>query len=722
MAAGQQPVNDDWEDVEWEDTSDPTPAVSQFEVPAQAEEPGFLSRAWSAISEPLTDAPSRFARSIGDWLEAPSLSTAPTGEGGIGDYLRERYAMAKGFGAGALEGIGDLVSGFTSPVNLATTVATGGASTAARAGLPQVARAANLVGKGAGLLTAGHGAGQVLSPETSLAEKGMGLVEMAGGGAAMLHTPTTTPRTSGSGISEPISGPRTGPAARPGETPSTAGKAPTGALSPVKGASPEVAPGVVDKFAETRKVPVGTRYTIKPEAMNRRKMADAIKLGFEYEGLDDSGRIIIRKVRPSPDVRIPEPPQLESNAWAEAANLPRTLMSSMDMSAPLRQGIGLIHKKAFWTALPDMVKAWGSEDAYKGIMQSITDDPIFKRTVNARGDVQPSFAEKAGLQLTDLTNMTRREESIMSSLAERVPGVRRSNRAYTAFLNKLRADTFKQMAGDFGAYSGMDARNNLPLAKSIADFVNTASGRGNLGAAEPAAKVLSSVLFSPRLIASRLGMMGQAGRAVFSPEVYMMQSPSVRREYLKSLAAIAATAGTFTQLARMAGATVETDPASSDFGKVKFGNTRIDPYGGFQQYVVAMQRLMPSLDLSSAGLGEIGGRMKSTMTGREYSLDDSGFGRSTRADVLARFLRSKTNPIINFGWGLMAGQRELSGQPMDLTNLNPMENSIAQRFLPMLSQDIYDLVQSEETPLPAKGLAAFLASVGMGSQTYGNER
>jgi hypothetical protein len=111
--------------------------------------------------------------------------------------------------------------------------------------------------------------------------------------------------------------------------------------------------------------------------------------------------------------------------------------------------------------------------------------------------------------------------------------------------------------------------------------------------------------------------------------------------------------------------------------------------------------------------------MQSTQTGRQYSLAHPAFGQSDRADVALRFLRGKTNPIINFGWGLMAGQKELSGKPMNMTTSNPMENAIAQRFIPMLWQDIYDLYNSEATPLPAKVGAGVAATLGMGSQTYG---
>src|SRR4030095_3325935 len=198
----QKPV-DDWEDVDdWQDVSTPapnTPAVQPVEEP---EPSGFFSRAWHAVSDPLTDAPSRFARSIGDYIDQPSLATSPTGEGGIGDYLRERAAMVKGFGAGAMQGVGDLVSGFTSPLNIATTLATGGASTAAKAGLPQIARGLSLGSKALAAPVILHGAGNVLSPESTLAERGQGLVEMAGGGAAALHTPSAKPVTAGTVAAE----------------------------------------------------------------------------------------------------------------------------------------------------------------------------------------------------------------------------------------------------------------------------------------------------------------------------------------------------------------------------------------------------------------------------------------------------------------------------------------------------------------------------------------
>jgi hypothetical protein len=622
-----------------------------------------------------------------------------------------------GFLAGSTKGIGDVLTGFTSPANIAATAAGFGEAGAARAGLPGIAKA---IGVGQKVLSApvvAEGAMHTLSPDSTLSQRGMGIAEMAGGLAGMKgHAPAeTVPETVGA----------KSPADFMPEDTTVPPKNKSTAMSnpPTEQLGKQNDITYTDKYAKFREVPTGTIYKVSTSTKMPMTIKEAMDLGFEYKGVEN-GKIVIQKTKDSPVVNIPENEPTKSNSLMDIANVPRTIMASEDFSAPLRQGLGLIHKKEFWKALPDMFKAFGDENAYKATMDGIADRPLFRKQVSADGNVKPSFAENAGLKLTNLNDMSKREESMMSTLAEKVPGVKASNRAYTAFLNKVRADVFEQMNEDFGVFSG--DKPNINTASKIADFVNAASGRGKLSvdafgktySAEPAAKVLSSVLFSPRLMASRLQMMSEGARAVFSPEVYMMREPSIRREYLKSLFAIAAVGNTFAQVGRLAGGTVESDPGSSDFGKLKFGNTRIDPYGGFQQIVTLAQRMMPHLDLSSIGLGKIGGEMKSTTTGVKYDLSNPKFGQSDRADTLLRFIRSKTNPIINFGWGLASHGTELSGQPMNMTTPNPMNNSIMQRFVPMLWQDIYDLYKEKQTPLPAKVLAGAAGTFGMGSQTY----
>lgn len=449
---------------------------------------------------------------------------------------------------------------------------------------------------------------------------------------------------------------------------------------------------------------------------------EVAKHGFEFDGVHTNGKLRFKKVRdtsgqPTPlletDIGQTRPTQAgvkehlgviadkkRESALVEAFNFPRGVMASMDFSAPLRQGLGLIHKKEFWSAIKPMFKAWASEDAFRQSQQAIAERPLFRERPNPKNpdNPLPSFADDAGLKLTDLTDLSKREEAIMSTWAEKVPGVRRSNRAYVAFLNNLRADTFESLIKS-GKVFGADANANLPLARELANFVNTATGRGSLGKLEQSAVALNTLFFSPRLIASRLQMM--------NPQYYIMANPVVRREALKSLFAIATAGNVITQLGKMAGGEVSGDPTSSDFGKLKIGNTRVDPYGGFQQYIVLASRLLS-------------GKVTSSTSGNEYDIyNPEGPYDPSAAEVGLRFMRGKMHPVLGFAWSLLAGKKEMSGEKMDFTTMNPMENAIAQRFIPILLQDFYELSKSEELSPELKALIGTLSTFGMGSQTYG---
>jgi hypothetical protein len=642
------------------------------------EQPSLMSRAYHAISDPLLTAPSRWGQEFEDYISTPKLNESPM------------MAMAKGAVGGGIKGVGDLVSGLSSPANIAMTVGSMGSNLAAESGMSGLSTGLNAVSKLAAVPGAIHGGSQILDPNTTLGEKGFGLAELAGSGAAMMHTPGAKSPTLEEATSK------------------LSGKVPELDLQPI---------------AAPREMPIGTKVTFKAGKTNPEMIKAAVAKGFEYKDMTDDGGLVFVKTKETakPPVlesevgnqRIVKPPDTNTGSPVmDALNIPRTLMASGDLSAPFRQGLGLIHKGAFWKALPTMMESFGSEAVYKAAQEEIRSRPLFKPRPGPNGTILPSFAESMGLKLSDLGSMSTREESIMSSMAEKVPGVRPSNRAYTIFLNKLRADVFQDLV-DKGQVFGADGTKNLALGKELANFVNTATGRGNLGIAENAGKFLSTFMFSPRLMASRLTML--------NPQYYITANPMVRKEALKSLMAVAAAGNTVLQLGKMMGGTVENNPASSDYGKLKVGNTRIDPFGGFQQYIVAAKRLLPNfdlnvtpnptntgavpLDLATGMTGTQPGQMKSTTTGIQYDLSNPRYGQSNRA--------------VNFAWGLMAGKKELSGKPMDMSTLNPFENAIAQRFMPMVMQDMYDLYNDTSTPIPVKALAGAGSILGMGVQNYG---
>lgn len=372
------------------------------------------------------------------------------------------------------------------------------------------------------------------------------------------------------------------------------------------------------------------------------------------------------------------------NKFAEAGlqlvNIPRSLMSSLDLSFGLRQGIFAAprYRKAFWKSWKSQFKVFGSEDAYKATQEALRSNPNFE------------LAQEAGLSFTDVgKGISDREEAFASQWAEKIPvigkGVRASGRAYTAFANKYRLDIFSDMIKD-AEKLGLDPKNNMDQLQSIANFVNAATGRGSLGKFEDAAPVLNALFFSPRLIASRLQLL--------NPVYYATADPFVRKEALKTLFTYATTmVGVLTAASQIPGVEVGVDPRSADFGKIKIGNTRIDITGGFQQYIRMAAQI-------------ITGKYISTTTGKEYTLGE-GYKPTTRLDILYRQIESKEAPLPSLITQWLR-QQDYTGQPVN------MKKEIINRVTPILVQDIIQLAKEDPALLPLEALAFF----GVGVQTY----
>lgn len=361
----------------------------------------------------------------------------------------------------------------------------------------------------------------------------------------------------------------------------------------------------------------------------------------------------------------------------EAANLMKSMSASIDLSAPLRQGLPLIGRQEYWSALSKMFSMATSEETYQGVMDSIDQRPNYL------------LGREAGLRLTTAaSDLTQREEAFLSKWAEKIPGVRPSERAYVGFINKLRADTFDSLV-DNAKKAGLDVSQGSQLSKEIAKYVNVSTGRGSLGRFEKVGTELNGLLFSPRLIASRLTIM--------NPNYYIKADPFVRKEALKSLLAIGAVGGITLGLNELAGGSTSFNPLSADFMKARQGNTRLDPWGGFQQYVVAATRFVQ-------------GKTDSNATG-SYA--------PTRFSIAENFAANKLSPMASLIYSLTRGQTK-TDKFGNTKRVDPFGNEmnvgsdIAKKFEPLLIQDLYDVYKSDPNLLPLGIAAAF----GMGMQTY----
>ena len=333
--------------------------------------------------------------------------------------------------------------------------------------------------------------------------------------------------------------------------------------------------------------------------------------------------------------------------------------------------------KQFAPAFKDMFKFFFSEKAYQGLGESI------------RKKVTYPLMRKSKLALTDVgKGLTGREEAFMSGLAERLPLgigkiVRASDRAYTGFLNKLRADVFEDLVKS-AQKQGIKVEGKV--LTDISRFINSATGRGSLGVLENAAVALNTVFFSPRLMASRLNLL--------NPAFYVKLDPFVRKEALKSLLTFAGTATSIFSLAKMGGAEIGTDMRSADFGKIKVGNTRFDILGGFQQYIRAGAQLITGEHISST-------------TGVKTTVGE-GFKPLTRMEIISRFFTTKESPVASFVTAMLRGKTAI-GKDIEIGE------EVRNRLTPMVAQDLKDLYDE-------RGLEGILmgspAIFGVGLQTY----
>jgi hypothetical protein len=377
-----------------------------------------------------------------------------------------------------------------------------------------------------------------------------------------------------------------------------------------------------------------------------------------------------------------------SDIITNTLNIPRALMASFDLSAPLRQGVFMVGRKEFYSSFAKMMTIWGKEltgnkTAYDELINEIKSRPTY------------GLMRKAGLAITDAdsANLSQREEAFISNWAEKIPvigkGVKISDHAYTGFLNKLRADTFDNLVNQ-SQKAGIGLEHNTKALKAIGNYVNNATGRGDLGKWTQAAPALSNIFFSPRLIASRLRMLNPATYAKLA-----MDNPVVAKQAIRDLFTFGSIAGTVLGIAALSGAEVSTNPTSADFGKIKIGDTRYDILGGFQQYIRLGAELIS---------GE-----RTNPEGETTDLTAGKYGQATRGDVAVQFLRNKLSPVASFVADFLYG-KDSAGNKFDL------KSAAAQRSIPLLFQDINDAYQ--EYGISGAAEVAVPGAFGVGVQTY----
>jgi hypothetical protein len=392
---------------------------------------------------------------------------------------------------------------------------------------------------------------------------------------------------------------------------------------------------------------------------------------------------------PAPTATATAPPRSTArhllDGTLDVMNAPRALMTTADLSAPGRQGLilSLTEPRAAIRAMGRQLRSFVSQGSHDELMRWLATHP------------DADLAEHSGLYsaMKQQAGLSGREEAFMSRIAGRLPVVKQSERAYVAYLDSLRQDTFSKYARELER-AGITFDTHPDEFKSIARFINSATGRGELPQAiERFAPALNATLFAPRNLKGRFD--------VLNPIFYARMSPVARRIAARKMMQFVGTVTGGMYLAHLAGAQVTLNPDDPDFGKVVVGQTHYDFTGGHRSVVRVGARLGKTF------AGAQGGELKRVA--------------AQAARILAQFARQNTAPVPNYAIAAATGAEvngdkfEWGGHLRRNDHLTPGGGALA-RVLPLSLQDIFDAWGAEGGRGVAK--AAPAAILGVGVQSY----
>lgn len=236
--------------------------------------------------------------------------------------------------------------------------------------------------------------------------------------------------------------------------------------------------------------------------------------------------------------------------------------------------------------------------------------------------------------------------------------------------------------------------------KRIGKVSNWATGRGHLGKHDQSAQLLNLFLFSPRLLKSRFDTLNPWFYKGLDPEgrlflVPWSQRTPAQKQALKATSRLLLAGGSVLGLAKLAGADIELNPRSSDFGKIKVGNTRVDFWGGHQAIVRTFFQALT-------------GQRKITSTGEIRDVNN--------LDPIFRFFEGKASPPMSLAFDIHRG-KTFTGEPFYWGPPWDPKSASGSRLWPLGLQDTWEAYQqADDASLAA--LTYALAFVGLSTQTY----
>lgn len=296
------------------------------------------------------------------------------------------------------------------------------------------------------------------------------------------------------------------------------------------------------------------------------------------------------------------------------------------------------------------------------------------------------------------------EEAYPSSVAEKIPAFGRLFKASEVAFNggalRLRADLADRLI-KIAEKQGIDTLDRKQ-AEGLGTLVGEMTGRGSL---ENANHWTNSLLFSPKFLKANFDSLTLHA---FDKKA----TAFTRKQAAKNMAGMVISIGTVLSVAHALNPkSVDTDPRSPNFGKIKIGTHWVDITGGMGAMVtLAARTFVPTEHNGQWGL------WSKSKTGTYSNLTGGGFGKQTALDTVNNFWEGKLAPSAGVVRDIWTGQNYNGQKPT-------VKNELEGATTPLPIQNYQQLKNSSNSDklaaMIADGFGFSVATNGNGSTTYG---
>jgi hypothetical protein len=430
---------------------------------------------------------------------------------------------------------------------------------------------------------------------------------------------------------------------------------------------------------------------------------ERIEYGIKYVDFQNYVRELkgedFKLIRDAKDVKgIRDAAEFAGKSALETAGAAKSLLSALDNSFFGRQGLPVLATNPdIWAK--NFIKSW------KDIAGELGGRPqmdLVKADIYSRPNAINGKYDNAKIDIG-----LNAEEAFPSAIPGKIPVLGRlykaSETAFQAAALRMRADLADRFIAK-GEEFGLNMREKADAAP-IGEVINSMTGRGGLGRAEAAGRVLNVLLFSPKFLSANWNVLTGHNLGLSLPRG--RGGDFARKVAAQNLAKVVVTAASMLFVADLLNpGSVEKDSRSSKFGKIKLGETYFDVTGGKAPIATLASRLAPTQHDGKWGLW-----FKSATTGKWTDLTEGKFGQMTALDVGENFLEGKLAPVP----GLL--RDILRGQNFQGDKVTP-ENAALNLLLPLPIQSAIQREEVQPAGSPEGVAGLLLEGLGLSATTY----